>query len=438
VARKSIAPAIGLGAVIAALAAAGCGSSSSGNSSASGNAAGPSSASNTGSNGSGQTATEAALTQQVSDGQLQHYIDGVVEPGYAISQLPKYELDAFKLAAQPISPAEQQELNTCLNQSPCDTGHGTLTIAYADSFGLNPVRKVYRAIITLQLLRYPQVKRIIYTDGAGDLSKTISNMRSLVAQKVNGIFGLFDFGAAMESTARLAAAQGIPVVSESQNIPTATGHGDIAGDWDINSCLQGTMSGQIAAQVKPHPSIAMYTGTPGNPFAGKWQPCAQKSVQSGAGNVTTNGTTNWSPQGEAQAASALISKGLPDAIVYDYRQTQFDSKILAEGKTPPAAVGGSNDFGWYKLWLGAQGTAHAFPGYLTQSQGGYYNVGISELVEKALHQGSEFPIHGVLPTTVVAAAKMRPFYDPTLPADTPFNSGLPSSILAEALAAPTI
>jgi hypothetical protein len=409
--------------------------SSSSTDSGGGTATGQSTGTSTSGDTGGKSATQAALVNPASDAEFTKYIGGVIEPGFDTSKLKPYELDAFKLAAQPISDKERELLSTCLKQSPCDTGHGNLTIAYADSFGGNPVRHVYRAIITLQLLRYPQVRKIIYTDGAGDLRKTQANMRSLVAQKVDGIFGIFDFGAAMLPIARQAAAAGIPVVSESQNIPGATGKGDIAGDYDIDSCEQGTLSGEIAAKLKPGATVAMYTGTPGNPFAAKWQPCAEKAMKDGGADLTTNGTTNWSPQGESQAASALVAKGVPDAIIYDYRQTQFAQKILASGQKMPAQIGGSNDFGWYKIWLENQGTDKAFDGYITQSQGGYYNVPISMLVEKALGQGDEWPLHGVLPTTVTPAEKLKPYYDPSLPADTPFNSGLPSDILAEAIGA---
>jgi ABC-type sugar transport system substrate-binding protein len=435
--------AIGVAGIAAlAIGVAGCGSSSSSSSSSAAGATTASTAATSAaagtSTGGGKNATQAALVSPVSQAQLQHFLDGVIEPGYDISKLPSYELQAWKVAAQPVTATEMAQLKKCLNAASCETGHGTLTIGYADGFGGNDVRKVYRALTDLQLLRYPQVKKIIYTDGGGDLTKSISNMRSLVAQKVNGIYGLFDFGAAMESTAKEAAAAGIPVVSESQNIPNATGHGDIAGDWDIDSCQQGTLSGQIAAKIKPGATVAIYTGTPGNPFGAKWIPCAQKAVTAGGGKIVTVGNTNWSPQGTAQAASALIAKGAPDAIIYDYDQTLFDQKFLQAGKTPPAAIGGSEPFSWYKLWLAQQGTAHAFPGYITQSQGGYYNVEIAELVEKALHQGSEYPLHGVLPTTVVSAKDLKPFYSPLLPGGTPFNSGLNPDLIKLALAAPTI
>ena len=66
---------------------------------------------------------------------------------------------------------EQRDLALkCWKDSVCETGHGTLTVAYADGFGENVWRQVTAMEYIEQALTYPDVKKIIYTSARGDAS----------------------------------------------------------------------------------------------------------------------------------------------------------------------------------------------------------------------------------------------------------------------------
>src|SRR3954467_7106854 len=89
-------------------------------------------------------------------------------------------VEAIEHAATPLT-AEQRELALkCWKDSVCETGHGTLTVAYADGFGENVWRRVTAMEFIEQALTYPDVKKIIYTSARGDASKAIADMRSYI------------------------------------------------------------------------------------------------------------------------------------------------------------------------------------------------------------------------------------------------------------------
>ena len=95
----------------------------------------------------------------------------------------------------------------------CETGHGTLTVAYADGFGENVWRQVTKMEFIDQALTYPDIKKIIYTSAAGDATKAISDMRAYIAQKVDVIVIFADAGAALLPTVKEATEAGILVRS---------------------------------------------------------------------------------------------------------------------------------------------------------------------------------------------------------------------------------
>ena len=176
----------------------------------------------------------------------------------------------------------------------------------------------------------------------GGFKKPISLARILLCNSTYcGGTGTFDQGNALLPTTKLAAAAGILVVPFSNVMDKATGKGDIAADVTTNLCDYGNTLGKLAVTGHTSGKVSMYTGTPGNPFGGTWGPCAQKTIKA-AGLTSSLNNTNWTPQGEAQAAAALSANpGGTVATVYDYLPDGFFQKFLSLGKEPPTQVGGS-------------------------------------------------------------------------------------------------
>jgi ribose transport system substrate-binding protein len=103
-------------------------------------------------------------------------------------------VEAIKHAAMDLTPEQRKLALECWKNNVCETGHGTLTVAYADGFGENVWRQVTKMEFIEQALTYPNIKKIIYTSAAGDATKAVSDMRAFIAQKVDVIVIFADAG----------------------------------------------------------------------------------------------------------------------------------------------------------------------------------------------------------------------------------------------------
>src|SRR6202050_1927759 len=88
-------------------------------------------------------------------------------------------VEAIKHAAMDLTPDQKKLAIECWKNNVCETGHGNLTVAYADGFGENVWRQVTKMEFIEQALTYPSIKKIIYTSAGGDATKAISDMRAL-------------------------------------------------------------------------------------------------------------------------------------------------------------------------------------------------------------------------------------------------------------------
>ena len=111
-------------------------------------------------------------------------------------------VEAIKRAAVDLTPEQRALALKCWKDNVCETGHGTLTVAYADGFGENVWRKVTKMEFILQALTYPDIKKIVYASAGGDATKAVSDLRAFVAQKVDVIVIFADAGAALLPTVK--------------------------------------------------------------------------------------------------------------------------------------------------------------------------------------------------------------------------------------------
>ena len=146
----------------------------------------------------------AALAQESAQDMMKRALGTTENVGPVITE-------AFERAATPLTPEQRELALKCWKDSVCETGHGTLTVAYADGFGENVWRRVTAMEFIEQALTYPDVKKIIYTSARGDASKAIADMRSYIAQKVDVIVMFADAGEALLPTVKEATEAGILV-----------------------------------------------------------------------------------------------------------------------------------------------------------------------------------------------------------------------------------
>jgi ABC-type sugar transport system substrate-binding protein len=426
----AVVAAIVLGVALTACGGGGGGGSDSGSSTAASGGGSAEEASG-GEESSGETATASALTEKISPAKLQETIEAGFGPGTVkAAELPAVAVESFEVASQKITPEEEAKLEECISNSSCETGHGELTIGVAETFAGNPWRAQLRAVITLQLLRYPQVKKIIYTDGNGELQKTLSNFKSLISQGVDGITGVMDLGAAMLPVAKEATAQGIPVVPIAQVIPNAT-EADVATQVKPNGCEVGAEMAKVVIGEEEPGTAAVYTGTPGNPWGAEWMPCAEEELEKAGWDVSITGNTDWTPQGTQEAAAAYISKGGATALLYDYSPTVFNEKLESAGKVPPTQAVQAADFAFFNSWQEASKAGNGYEAAQSASELQFGYTAATVLVEKALGGGSEIPLDLEMPLPVVSLKEYESEYSSTLPEGLSFNSLLPDSILSQ-------
>jgi ABC-type sugar transport system substrate-binding protein len=410
-----------------------CGSSSSSSSSSSG--AGASTTSGSGSGGSSSTSASSSASSLLpspseygTPAQVQQLLDASFGPGVKINQLQPIAQQAYKIFAKPVTPAESAIVARCLKTTgACSVGHpnGTLNVAESEDTN-NDYYKTVRAMYILMAIREPAVKTISYTNANFVVPQALSNFRTHISQGANIIVGAFDLGNVMLPVVREAAAQHITVWTATQTIPDAKFDGsDLGGDVLTNLCTYGKTMADLALQSGK--TVAMYTGSAGNSFAAQWQPCAKKEIAAKGGDLVEDGNTNWTVQGEQQAAAALAAKGLPDSLIYDYTPAAFMTKFLQLGKTPPTMVGGSQTMAAYAAWKQAQAKGINFKSYIAGSEQTFAIVSLNAAI--AQHLGQSVPHHILLPQPVVPAGDYTKYYSSKFPSGANFGSGLPNPLI---------
>lgn len=385
--------------------------------------------------GSGSGTSAAAVeVPQADAAQLERAAALAVAPGTDPTSLPEIAQEALRVAAVPPDAELEKQVFACMKTSACDTGRGDLVIGIAEPNAAVPYRKMLRAVFTLQALRYPNVRKIIYTDAAGDLSTFLSNFRSLVTQKADIITGNFDFASSMLPVVKQAAAQGILVIPFTQAVPGAKPGEEVLTTVQTDVCAYGKASADAAidAAKADTGSIALLTGTPGNAYGAQWQPCAKKQIESRGWKVGRSLTTNWTPQGEKQSASALIASGDEvDAIIYDYTPEGLVNAYADAKRTPPAIIGGAGTVAYVKAANDAEEAGRGFPAYISNSQLWYATAVITAAIKGAADEA--VPGEIVLPAPVTPIADLGDQYSPSLPAAASFNSLLPNDWIGRVL-----
>ena len=251
--------------------------------------------------------------------------------------------EAFEHAAMPLSADLRKLALKCWNESQCETGHGKLTVAYADGFGENVWRRVTAMEFIEQALTYPDIKKIIYTSARGDASKAISDMRSYIAQKVDVIVVFADSGAALLPTAQEAKEAGILVVAHNGTTVGGTPGTDFLSAISEDICKLGSEFVRvIAANARQPATMVELGGTPGNPLSATWQGCADKALADHADmKMLGKADTNWTQEGTFQAVSGFLSQyGEVGGYAYEYADG-FRGALRAydaSGKKPDTVV----------------------------------------------------------------------------------------------------
>ena len=234
-------------------------------------------------------------------------------------KVPKPVLASVYRAGATFTGAKLALAIKCWKQNTCETGSktGKYTVALADGFGENVWREVTHMEYVLGALTYPEIKKIIYVSGQNNTQKQISDLRSLIAQKVDVIVGFPDAGEAVLPQYREATKRGIVVVPYTSTAGGKPGK-DFASFVSEDLCLLGKNFATVMNQQVKSGKIVFLGGTPGNGLSKAWQAC-EKPALSKSIQVVGTADTNWTRQGTLKAMSGFLAK-YPDlkGVSYEY------------------------------------------------------------------------------------------------------------------------
>jgi ABC-type sugar transport system substrate-binding protein len=390
-----------------------------------------------GTTSSGSSSTDNGHVPTAADvpaAQLQAAIKRILLADVPVSEVPPTVADALAVGSTPLTPTQTDLLKSCLTQTSCETGHGTLTVGINADFTNNPWWAVRRAEATAQAIAYPQVKKIIFTTSTkGDVAEVLANLRSLIAQRVDFIVEDPIFGAAIIPAARDAQRAGIPFITENGPLPTED-ESAVTTQFPFPLCSMAKAAVETMTKnaTTGNKTYGLVTGSPGNAFSAVWWPCAQQSMQAASWTQVSTQYTDWTKQGEAQAANALLSGGQqPGALLYDSSLDNYLQPYVAAGKDAPPSF---QDVCWYSfspIYQSALDKGLKMPSYCSDGHVWYGRLGVTA--------GVEIKTGKTLPNKIMAPVPVVPFADVPkiagMPANAPMNPLLPPDLVQAALAA---
>lgn len=216
-------------------------------------------------------------------------------------------------------------IGTAADMQPMETFCGTepMTIGYVDSWAsVNSWRPITRAELTEEANKCDNLEEILFTDGQGELEKTISDIDGLVAQGVDLLVVMSDFGNQTLPAMRKAMDAGIPVVAINFSDPEGEPGVDFTDVVNAADEFDGQVRTQWLIDNRPGDTcnILHVGGSPGNPLSSAVYKGVVAGVAANEGCVLLNDgeplTSNWNPADEQQAvAGALVQFDQIDGVM---------------------------------------------------------------------------------------------------------------------------
>ncbi len=220
-------------------------------------------------------------------------------------------VEAIKHAAMDLTPDQRKLALECWKNNVCETGHGKLTVAYADGFGENVWRQVTKMEFIEQALTYPDIKKIVYSSAQFDANKAISDMRAFIAQKVDIIVMFADAGPALLPTVKEASEAGILVVLHNGTYVGGKPGKDYVTSIAENLANLGTdFVKEVEENSTKNPTtIVELGGTPGNGLSAGWQKGANEEIAKHPNlKMLGEADTNWTQEGSFKAMSGFLAQ----------------------------------------------------------------------------------------------------------------------------------
>jgi ribose transport system substrate-binding protein len=195
--------------------------------------------------------------------------------------------------------------------TPAWCGSKQITLSVSDGFGGNNWRRITSGEAKAEASLCPSVTKYIYTDGQGDVQKSISDLNGLAAQGVNAMVVFPDAGPAMLPAIRSAFQAGSIVV------PYRVDPGGTAGtDFNVyistDFCVDAKLMANWLIKALPSGGNVVYLGGPaGNSQSTTRSKCLHEVLD--PTNIKLIGqqpfeVTNWDPAVTQQVITADLAK----------------------------------------------------------------------------------------------------------------------------------
>ncbi|MCB1488963.1 MAG: substrate-binding domain-containing protein [Bauldia sp.] len=191
-------------------------------------------------------------------------------------------------------------------------GDKPITLGIHDGFGVNGWSKSSMAAVRSEAAKCPNVTQVVRI-GQGDLQKSIADVNALVAEGVDALVIIPDFGKAQLPSLRAATDAGVKVVAWAADPGGTPGEDYVAYvDWDqIDAGMK--WADWMAKALDNKGNIIFLGGPPGNPVSANALAGVKKAMEKYPDMTMLTGfddwpVTNWDAALLQKTLTALLSK----------------------------------------------------------------------------------------------------------------------------------
>ena len=191
-------------------------------------------------------------------------------------------------------------------------GTKPIVLGIHDGFGINGWSKTSMASVRSEAAKCPNVKQLVVI-GQGDLQKSISDVNAMVAQGIDALVIIPDFGKSQLPSIKAATKAGVKVVLWAAD-PGGEGGKDYVTyvDWDVRATGQ-VLAEWVAKAIHDKGDVVFLGGPAGNPVSAATLEGIHDVFKDHPGiNLVTGykdwAVSNWDPSQTQKVLSSLLAK----------------------------------------------------------------------------------------------------------------------------------
>ncbi|MCU1617130.1 MAG: hypothetical protein JWO98_4670 [Frankiales bacterium] len=337
-----------------------------------------------------------------------------------------------------VTMTAQQELqNVGITDSTAFCGKKNITLGIQDGYGVNAWSQASLAAVRSEAAKCPNVKTVVQI-GEGDLQKSISQINSMVAQGVDALTVIPDFGKAELPAIKAATHAGVKVVPWGAD-PSGMAGTDYVSYVDWSSATAGTEWAQwMVKTLKGKGNVVFIGGPAGNPVTAGQLTSIVKVFQANPGMKLLTGdsswpATNWDPATAQQVMSSLLAKYPQiDGVISDYGTDALAAtRAFQSAGRPlvPVATLDANGLGC--LYQQSKGSQPGFQLATISSRNWLGRVAARKAIAAAEGVSDNEPSAYALPITEDSTGAAAPQCDASAPQDAYDSNKISSSDLAK-------